>query len=270
MKEAALKEKLADFDGEILCLDNVDSTNKKAAELALAGRESVVAAAKQSAGQGRLGRSFVSGEGGVYVSIGICLNNIFPENEIPDLNRTLHFPLIAALAASDAISYVCEEKLGTTVIPDIKWPNDLQIKGKKIGGILCRAAQNHGKWFFIVGIGVNVFNDLPADLQDASTLTEGLNDICIEDADKDEFLEVLTAAIAADILEYLKKGIKDGGQMLDEVEKRCVTIGKKVEVPERNITGTAIQIGDDGALCIETDDGGYEAVKSGDVIIYKD
>ena len=58
--------------------------------------------------------------------------------------------------------------------------------------------------------------------------------------------------------------------MLDEVEQRCVTIGKKVEVPERNIKGTAIQIGDDGALCIGTGDGEYEVVKSGDVIYYKD
>ena len=270
MKEAALKEKLADFSCEILCLDETDSTNQRAAELALQGKESVVVASKQTAGQGRLGRNFASDEGGVYLSVGICLNSIFPENEVPDLNRTLHFPLIAALAASDAISEVCDEKFETTVIPDIKWPNDLQINGKKISGILCKAAQNHGKWFIIVGIGINVFNSLPADLKDAGTLMDALKDVNIDEADKDEFLAVLAAAVAADILKYLKKGIKDGGRMLDEVEQRCVTIGKKVEVPERNIKGTAIQIGDDGALCIETGDGEYEVVKSGDVIYYKD
>lgn len=268
-RQERLKERLA-LDGfEIVWLDELDSTNNLSSELALNGKENIVISEAQTNGLGRLGRSFNSAEGGIYESVAICLDEVFPEGEEPDLGKTLHFPLICALSAMRAVSEAVSESFGTDIIPDIKWPNDLVIKDKKISGILCKAAQCKGHWYIICGIGINVFNDLSKELEDAGRLADLINADDLDAEGQKEFLFELIAKLTGEIIRNIKMGIVEADRLLDEIEEHCITIGKYVEVPERNIKGIARQIGDDGALSIETDEGEFEVITSGDVVIYK-
>ncbi len=125
----------------VLYYDTIDSTNNKAKELARRGsvHGSLVVAKKQTAGKGRLGRSFESmSNDGLYFSL-----MLRPEVKPEHLSG---ITLVAALAVSKAIDNTCHVKTS------IKWPNDIYLNGKKLVGILTEA----GPDYVVVGIGVNV------------------------------------------------------------------------------------------------------------------
>lgn len=125
----------------VLFYDTINSTNDKAKELARRGsvHGSLVVAKSQTAGKGRLGRSFDSkSDDGLYFSL-LLRPNVSPEH-------LSGITLVTALAVSKAIDKYCNVK--TT----IKWPNDIYINGKKLVGILTEA----GIDYVVVGIGVNV------------------------------------------------------------------------------------------------------------------
>ena len=104
-----------------------------------ASHGTVLCSERQTAGRGRLGRSFVSSEGGLYLSILL-------KREEP-LSQLLHVTPMAAIAVRRAIL-----DLYPTLQVDIKWINDLQIRGKKVCGILTEVAPQGG---IIIGIGIN-------------------------------------------------------------------------------------------------------------------
>ncbi len=129
------------FVNNILFYDTIDSTNNKAKELAKRGSVdgSLVVGVKQTAGKGRLGRSFDSlDDGGLYFSI-MLRPYVAPEH-------LSSITLVTALAVSKAINSFCS--VNTT----IKWPNDIYLDGKKLVGILTEA----GPDYVVIGIGVNV------------------------------------------------------------------------------------------------------------------
>lgn len=267
-KKVYFQRTLDRYPGEVFWEESLESTNEKAIELALRGKECIVIADEQTKGAGRLGREFSSKRGGMYMSMSICLNGLFAEDQQPDLSLTLHFPLVAALAVSDAISETTDEVLGVDIRPDIKWPNDIMVNEKKIGGILCKAVQAEGLWFIIVGMGINVCNELPSDLEKAGTIKDIVGGIGDFSDYGEKFIQTFASRLCKDVMKRFEKGISEAGALLDEIEERCITIGKRVDVPERGVKGTAVQIGDDGSLCIETEDKELVYVKSGDVVIY--
>ncbi len=129
------------FVNNVLFYDTIDSTNNKAKELAKRGSVdgSLVVGIKQTAGKGRLGRSFQSiDNGGLYFSI-----MLRPDVAAEHLSR---ITLVTALALSKAINSFCN------VEASIKWPNDIYLGGKKLVGILTEAGPN----YVVIGIGVNV------------------------------------------------------------------------------------------------------------------
>lgn len=143
--------------------DTVDSTNKIAKELAANGCDEgvVVCALKQTAGKGRLGRTFLSERGGVYFSLVLR-----PKKDICD---TLFITVSAAVAVARAIEYVSGEKC------KIKWVNDVYIKGKKVCGILTEGGfgTNGTLDYAILGVGVNLFepkNGFPSNLPLANSV----------------------------------------------------------------------------------------------------
>ena len=109
---------------------HVGSTMDVAHELAAAGAEegTLVWATRQEQGRGRLGRTWLSPEGGLYISI--LLRPTRPPTELPQLS------LVAGLAAAQAIQE------HANLFPSIRWPNDLLINGKKVGGILVEASSS--------------------------------------------------------------------------------------------------------------------------------
>lgn len=128
----------------ILFVEEIDSTNDEARRLAKLGEKegTVVIAASQLKGKGRLGRRWISPPGGIYLSI-ILKPYISPSK----------LPMITLLSA---IAVVRTMRGLTKLDALVKWPNDIVIMGKKVGGILCEAANN----IIIVGIGINLNTNL--------------------------------------------------------------------------------------------------------------
>lgn len=137
-------------------LQETESTNEYVKAHRAAGENLLVVAGKQTGGRGTKGRSFSSEFGGVYLSL------LRFYQELPALNA---FQIMQGAAAA-----VCETLAFFGLNPKIKWPNDVYVGGKKICGILIENALK-GKYIgsSIVGIGLNVFNELPDELLDRAT-----------------------------------------------------------------------------------------------------
>lgn len=135
-------------DYHLLSFDELDSTNEEAKRLARAGggHGAVIWAKKQSEGKGRLGRTWLSADGNLFVSI-----LLQPEKPLAELAE---LSFVAALAALEAVTPLLDEdkKLQT------KWPNDILLDGRKLGGILLESfrTDNSEKTWVVVGVGINV------------------------------------------------------------------------------------------------------------------
>ena len=246
MNEFILRNLLNDKNTEIYCFDEIDSTNAFASEKAKEKTECVVTAARQTQGRGRRGRGFVSETGGLYMSV---------VTKAPGAPfDVMHFPLLAALAVSNAIESTC------SAAADIKWPNDILIKGKKVCGILMEMTTVDDDCFLITGVGINVTNEIPKDLRDkAGTLKE------LSGAEPE--MEVLAAAVANQLSAIYKNGISQQELLLGQVQDKCITIGKKVTAMSTNVTGVAEGIDNKGSLILRLADGSAKSVIFGDVTI---
>jgi len=142
---------------ELVCLERTDSTMRVAAELAGRGAAhgAAVIAEEQTAGRGRLGRSFHSPpRANLYTSI--LLRPTPPGGLAPTL----------VLAAGVAVAETVADWLGAPARVDLKWPNDVRIDGKKTSGILVELASEGARpAFAVLGIGVNLNVD-PASFPD--------------------------------------------------------------------------------------------------------
>lgn len=140
---------------KIIELEEIDSTNDFCKRFPM--EESLIVTAKrQTGGRGTKGRSFVSDEGGLYVSVMNTFKNFKFEN-------TFSIMINSCVA-------VCETLKHFGIAPNIKWANDVLVNGKKICGTLIEnrlCADN--VCVSIVGIGLNVNNVLPRELSDIAT-----------------------------------------------------------------------------------------------------
>ena len=137
-------------------LEKIDSTNEYVKARRDGGENLLVVAQEQTGGRGTKGRSFSSSKGGVYLSL------LKFYQDFPALNA---FEIMQGAAAA-----VCETLAFFGVSPKIKWPNDVYVNGKKICGILIENALK-GKYIAssVVGIGLNVWNELPQELSSIAT-----------------------------------------------------------------------------------------------------
>jgi len=241
--------------GEIYYFSEIDSTNIEAKKHANLGcpEGSIVLAETQNGGRGRLSRSWFSPTGkGIWLSV--VLRPPFYPYDAPKCT------LMAAVAVTKAIRNVTGVKCG------IKWPNDILYQGKKVVGILTEMsaefdAINH----VIIGMGINVNikeQEFPAELIDVAT---SLSVITGHDISR---LTLLHAVLVE--LENAYEGVIQRGfsEMLDEWRELSVTLGKNVNVfgGGREFSGLAVDIDNDGALLVQTDDA-LEKVLAGDVSI---
>jgi len=124
--------------------DSIDSTQNQALKMANdpVNNGTVIIAEKQTGGKGRSGRKWVSPKGGIWLSI--ILQPKF------DISITTLFPIASALALSNALEKTFK------ISPEIKWPNDLSIKGKKVAGILVDASLESNRIEnLVLGVGIN-------------------------------------------------------------------------------------------------------------------
>lgn len=247
MTELKLRERR---DAPVYFMESVNSTNTRLKELARQGapQGTVVAALRQTGGRGRLGRSFSSPPGGLYLSI--LWRPEFPPEKASRLSCA------GALAACAAIEGVCG------VSPDIKWPNDLLLGGKKISGILTEASwQGEGRSFVIVGTGINVnTRSFPEELRDiASSL--------YLETGKSWELERLASAFVARLDSVYEGWGEDGGAFIEEYRRRCITPGREVLIDHEGSRAKvrALAVEDDYSLLIQWPDGRREKKSFGEI-----
>ncbi len=224
-----------------------DSTMHTARTLARRGaREgTLVIAEQQSAGRGRLDRSWLSPAGGIYLTI-VTRPAITPV-QAPRIN------LMAAVAVADAI----ERLFGLRA--RVKWPNDVLVGGRKVCGILAEMeAECDAVRFVNVGIGLNA-NSRIADVQDGAV---SLLELLGSPVDRTG----LVRAIVEGVLSRLR--CLADSSIIEEWKARTVTIGREVCVVSggMSLTGIAVGINSWGALLVRGMDGRMHEVVAGDCV----
>lgn len=239
---------------EVVYYETTDSTNLRAHDLGEAGAAegTVVIADRQTAGKGRLGRSWISPPGvNLYASV-LLRPSILP----------YHAPQLSFLSAV-AVARAVEEISG--LAPSVKWPNDVLLRGRKIAGLLNEmSAETEGIHYVILGIGVNLnmrSEQFPADLRYPATslaLEKG------EPVARAAFARALLRHLDSLYELYLEVGFPP---VLKAWEAFFDLIGRQVEVDyqSRCVQGRVEGLDDDGALLLRLADGRAEKVLAGDV-----
>lgn len=241
---------------EVVCLDTVDSTNDEVKRRALAGAQAglVVTAERQTAGKGRRGRGFQSLAGkGLYLSV-----LLKPEVALDQVSQLTAW---TAVAVCRAIESVCGVK------PQIKWPNDILVEGKKLCGILTEMgveAETGALGYVVVGMGTNVSQtreDFGPELEDIATSLRLLGG------------EVTRRELALALIAQLDKMNADFPTQWNEYfaayQSRCVTLGRPVKLvrPYGETFAVAERLTGEFQLVVRREDGTEETVSSGEVSV---
>ena len=233
---------------------SISSTQDIAAEMARRGANegTLVIAETQEKGRGRKGRSWVSfPQGGIYLSL-ILRPNLMP-------SQVVQIPLLAGVALTKAIRET------VPLQPVIKWPNDIVIGKKKVGGILTEmSSEIDGVNYVVLGIGLNV--NMRATLFD-----ENICDIAtslIDECGKFTSRAKLVQSFLCEFELFYKKFLTDGfTSVRDEWKELNNTIGSRVKIMDsgKDIEGDAIDIDNDGFLLVRRENGDISRIISGDV-----
>lgn len=242
----------AEMNFTIIHFYSLNSTNTEAMNHARLGADEGVCiiAREQTGGRGRHGRTWISAkDAGLYFSI--ILRPLLEPRFLPLIT------LMTGVAVHDTLA-----ELGLK--PDIKWVNDIHIKGKKIAGILAETIDSPRGLAVIVGIGINLrSNNFPPEIADIATSV------------KDETGRVLTAveisAILTRFLGYFYQVLADenGPATIRQEWQRRSTYanGKSVRIVLENeaVTGVTDGLEENGALRLKTAEGEIRTVQAGDV-----
>jgi len=231
------------------------STNTDAFRLAEKGavEGTVVLTDGQSGGKGRRGRIW-SSPAGVNLYCSVVLRPAIMPHEAPQLT------FLSAVAVARAI------ELTTNLIPEIKWPNDLLISGKKVAGMLNEmSAETDGINFVILGIGVNLnmtAGQFPDDLRHPATslLLESGTEV-----DRPRFASAMLNELDRLYRDFQAHGF---GPVREEWQRRCNANGRQVIVSDSGTectTGLFIGIDADGALLLRSEDAVQHRITCGDV-----
>jgi len=240
--------------------DAIDSTNNYAKKLAAEGCADglAVVAGQQTAGRGRLGRSWVSQpDKGIYITVVLRPDMAPAETQI--------LTLAAAVAAVRAIYAAAGISLG------IKWPNDLVAAGRKVCGILLEMSSEADRVnYIVIGIGINYSQepeDFPEELRNRAISLK----MAAEDAPSKSISRLSIIRSLLRELDAVYRIILEGGQekILQMWREHSVTIGREVRFMLRDMeyTGTAVDITRDGKLSIECSDGIRRDLYSGEVSV---
>lgn len=240
--------------GDIVHRDLVDSTNRLAIELARGGavEGTAVVAERQTAGRGRLGRTWESPPGtNLYLSV--VLRPALSPLEVPRLT------LAAAVAVVDAIGSTTGLRAG------IKWPNDVLLEGRKACGILTELeAEAERVRFVVVGIGVNLNaleEDFPTELRAKAT---SLAIVLGRPVDRAAFAGTLLGALDDVYGEMLRGGF---AALRPRYEAHHALVGRRVTIEGGPACDGYVRgVDDEGALLVETD-AGPRRILSGEVTL---
>lgn len=204
---------------------------------------SSLVAERQTEGRGRLGRPWLA-DPGQAVQISVLLRPRLPPSRLP----------LLSLAAGAAVYQATRGRLR------LKWPNDLLgVDGRKVAGLLAEAELQGGEVrYVVVGVGINV-RSAPRDLPDAGFL---------EDYGPAVLREDLAVDVVASLVAWTRRVEREPEAVLAAWRRASCTLGRRVTVGER--AGTAVDVAEDGALRLRTDDGSLVSVYAGDVVVLPD
>ncbi|MBM3249682.1 MAG: biotin--[acetyl-CoA-carboxylase] ligase [Candidatus Omnitrophica bacterium] len=231
--------------------DTATSTMEIAMDLGLKGAPagSVVIAESQTKGKGRLGRIWFSPKyKGIYLSL-ILRPTLLP-------SEASIFTLLSAVSICEAL------KNFAAIDAQIKWPNDIFLGQKKLGGILTELNAETDKInFIVIGIGLNVNNDKKSLISGSTSLKEHKK----ESVDRAGLLKEVLRRIEANYFLLEKKG---SGVILDKWREHNLTLGRRVKVycQKKHLEGEALGLDRDGGLLVRNDGGLIEKVLAGDVV----
>lgn len=232
-------------------LEETDSTNSEAKRYCLSGGSipALFVADGQTAGRGRMGRSFFSpADTGIYLSFLI---------EAPeDSSDILRVTSTAAVVLHKAIA----DELG--IDAKIKWVNDLYYKGRKISGILAESFFVEDKRYIVIGVGINLSTqDFPQELREkAGAIIEE------RDEKKNSYVRAgLTFRVAVGLNDIVS--LLSDGRVMDYYREHSAVLGQRVTFTENGVErcGVAESVDDLGALSVRLDDGSTYSLASGEI-----
>ncbi len=237
----------------------IGSTNDEAFNLAAGGSPegTVVIADSQTKGKGRLQRAWHSPSGcNIYTSI-ILRPNLDPDS-------APQYSILAGVAVAEIIDNYCPGMV------NLKWPNDVLLKGKKVCGILAQMKTSAGRVdFIILGIGINIninYNQLPQDIKNTAT------SLAIETGRKISRQELIIS-LYENLAKWYKKLIVDGfSSVKEEWLSMAPMIGKRVQIisGDEVINGKALGIDEQGSLVLLTAGDRKIKISAGDVRLLKE
>ncbi len=238
----------------IQCFDTIDSTNTRCKALALEGAPhgTLLIADRQTAGRGRLGRSFQS-PGGMGVYLSVLLRPGCPPAAL------MHLTCAAAVAACDAVERVCG------IRPGIKWTNDLVVGSRKIAGILTELVHGPQGVSAIIGIGINCCQqplDFPDEIREMAASLSMVTGRIID--------RFALAAALVESLEQMDHTLLSGRDaMMARYRADCITIGRDISLllPDAVRHGHAEGVDDTGGLIVRFPDGHTQVIAAGEVSV---
>ena len=234
---------------KVLRFDAVESTNDTAKELlgGDADEGTVIVAERQVAGRGRHGRAWFSPPGGLYCSVVLKPG----DTSVTMLGLVSGMPVVKALRH-------------WSVLATLKWPNDVVIRNRKIGGVLCEGVYRQDAFWVVAGIGVNTnvsLDRLPAEVRGTATSLKAETDV---EVSNEEFLEYMLREF-----DKVYKASKSSARnvLARDYMALCSTIRQQVavETPQGTFRGTAVEVTTTGALVVVDDRGQHVELADGTV-----
>ncbi len=256
LRAEALADPRRTVGGQVVCLEEIDSTNDELKRRATRGAPTGLAltAESQTGGRGRRGRSFQSLAGkGLYLSV-----LLRPQAPLEMVSQLTAWTAVAVCRAIEDVS---------GIRADVKWPNDVLVGGKKLCGILTELgveAETGSLSYVVVGMGVNVRQTR----QDFGPELEGIaTSLALLGADVRR--EALARALL-DRLDEMDAAFPAAREAwLEEYRRRCVTLGRRVKLigPEGETAAQALDVDENFALRVRLDSGEERTVNSGEVSV---
>ncbi|MDD7410059.1 biotin--[acetyl-CoA-carboxylase] ligase [Fusobacterium gastrosuis] len=213
---------------KFLKLDEIDSTNNYMKKnIDKFSSYDIVSAKNQTSGRGRRGNTWVSSKGMALFSF------LLKTDKKLDINEYTKLPLIAGIATLSAMKKIEENDY------KYKWTNDIYLEEKKLSGILVEKVEND----FVIGIGINVNNQIPEEIKDIAVSLKNKHDI-----DK-----VILTVVETFADYYNKFSSGKWLDILDEINKYNFLKNKKIKVNVGSevYKGEALDINKDGRLAVK-------------------
>lgn len=230
--------------------DRVDSTQNRIMQwLPKSGDGAVLVIAEvQTKGEGRLGRHWVSPPGGIWMTLALPLKSL-------PLAQVAPFSMVAALQVVQSLKEV------NNLACHVKWPNDVLYQGKKVAGILLTTAAKFKKGWMLVGVGVNVNNDLPPELSQSAASIKSIRN---QSQGRSRLIESILSSFWTAWQDFDRTGFGPYQKALES----CLTgIGKQVQVQmgKKTVGGVMDGVDPNGNLLLKSAVG-TTTIQTGEIV----